>query len=187
MVVAKYDSSGKFQWVKPLNGTGWGGISQITSDLCPIVNNPLQISYSNNNGGSLLLGGDFNRQLYLDNYTLTASGNARNSFIAKLNLSKNATAVSSQSKMPLSYSLSQNYPNPFNPTTTIKYQIPNAAHVVLKVYDILGKEVATLVDRNKAAGQYKATFNASKLASGVYLYRLKSGKYSSVKKLMLLK
>ena len=92
--------------------------------------------------------------------------------------------------MPTSYALGQNYPNPFNPTTTIKYDIPaeGSQHVVtLKVYDIIGREVATLVNETKDAGSYQVTFNANKLASGVYFYRLQSGNYSSVKKLVLLR
>ena len=73
-----------------------------------------------------------------------------------------------------SYDLSQNYPNPFNPSTTIKYQIPKAGIVTLKVYDILGKEVASLLDEYKNEGRYSINFNASKLASGVYIYQIKA-------------
>lgn len=83
--------------------------------------------------------------------------------------------------------LSQNYPNPFNPSTTINYQIPNESLVTIKVYDILGKEVTTLVNENKAAGKYSINFDAKNLASGVYLYRIKAGNYVSTKKMMLLR
>jgi hypothetical protein len=69
------------------------------------------------------------------------------------------------------YEMEQNYPNPFNPSTTLRYQIPNAGHVTLKVYDVLGREVATLVDEMKESGSYTAVFNANKLASGVYFAR----------------
>lgn len=86
-----------------------------------------------------------------------------------------------------SFSLSQNYPNPFNPSTTINYQIPNESLVTIKVYDILGKEVTTLVNENKAAGKYSINFDAKNLASGVYLYRIKAGNYVSTKKMMLLR
>jgi hypothetical protein len=88
---------------------------------------------------------------------------------------------------PLTYELSQNYPNPFNPSTTIKYQIPNAGNVTLIVYDILGREVTTLVDEFKNEGRYEVNFNASKLASGVYIYTIKSNDFTASKKLMLLK
>lgn len=187
MVVAKYDSSGNFQWVKTLNCTGWGGIGEIKSDICPVTNNPLQISYSNNNGGNLLLSGDFNKQLNLDSYSFTAPGNARNSFIARLSLTGNTTAVSNSNQLPLNFSLSQNYPNPFNPTTTIQYAIPKEEHVTLKVYDEIGREVATLVNGGKEAGQHIVNFNGSNLASGIYYYRINAGNFTQVKKLMLLK
>ena len=85
------------------------------------------------------------------------------------------------------YDLSQNYPNPFNPSTTIKYQIPNAGNVTLKVYDILGREVTTLVDEFKNEGRYEVNFNAGKLASGVYIYTIKSNDFTASKKLMLVK
>ncbi len=85
------------------------------------------------------------------------------------------------------YKLYQNYPNPFNPSTTIKYSIPHSAHVILKVYDILGREAAVLVNEQKAAGTYKIDFNASSLASGIYVYKIEAGNYSDVKKFVLLK
>jgi len=89
--------------------------------------------------------------------------------------------------LPTKFELWQNYPNPFNPTTTIQYAIPKAEHVTLKVYDELGKEVSTLVDENKEAGQYRVNFNGSSLASGIYYYRISAGPFNEVKKLMLLK
>jgi hypothetical protein len=75
---------------------------------------------------------------------------------------------------PVEYSLSQNYPNPFNPSTTIKYSVPNAGNVQLKVYDIIGNEVATLVNETKTPGSYEVQFNAAHLASGVYIYSLRA-------------
>jgi len=89
--------------------------------------------------------------------------------------------------LPLTFSLSQNYPNPFNPSTTISYQLPVSKHVTLKVYDILGREVATLVDGFKSAGSYEVRFNASELSSGVYFMRLTAGTFSSTRKIMLTK
>ena len=88
---------------------------------------------------------------------------------------------------PTKYSLEQNYPNPFNPTTTIKYSIKKAGLVTLKVYDILGKEITTLVNENKTAGNYSVNFNASNLPSGIYFYRLKSGSFLATKKLIFMK
>ena len=85
------------------------------------------------------------------------------------------------------YALAQNYPNPFNPTTTINYQIPKDGLVTLKIYDVLGKEAATLVNEVKTTGRYNVDFNAGSLSSGVYLYQLKASEFVSTKKLILLK
>jgi hypothetical protein len=89
--------------------------------------------------------------------------------------------------IPADFELSQNYPNPFNPSTTIRYSVPAAGSVQLKIFNILGQEVMTLVDGNLKAGSYVVVFDASHLASGVYLYQLKTDQYSNVKKMMLLK
>lgn len=89
--------------------------------------------------------------------------------------------------VPTDYDLSQNYPNPFNPTTTITFAVPSSGFVSLKVYDVLGREVKTLADDNESAGYHSVIFNASDLPSGVYFYRIDAGKYTSVKKLMLVK
>jgi Secretion system C-terminal sorting domain len=88
---------------------------------------------------------------------------------------------------PNQFELSQNYPNPFNPTTEISYSIPQAEHVTIKVYDELGKEVSTLLDEEKSAGSYSVRFDGSRLASGIYFYRITAGKFNQIKKLMLLK
>ena len=86
-----------------------------------------------------------------------------------------------------SFKLFQNYPNPFNPSTDIKYQLQSSTFVTLKVYDILGREVNTLVSKYQNAGNYSVEFNASNLPSGAYFYRLDAGKYHDIKKLLLLK
>jgi hypothetical protein len=85
------------------------------------------------------------------------------------------------------YNLEQNYPNPFNPTTTISYAIKTEGEVTLKVYDMLGKEVASLVNERKEPGNYSVAFNATKLPSGMYVYKLTAGNYVASKKLLLLK
>ncbi len=89
--------------------------------------------------------------------------------------------------LPTVFSLDQNYPNPFNPTTTIRFGIPNESNVVLKVYNTLGQEVTTLVNEALKPGYHLVNFNASNLASGVYLYRIEAGDFVEVKKLVLLK
>jgi hypothetical protein len=86
-----------------------------------------------------------------------------------------------------SYALNQNYPNPFNPTTDIGFQIPQAAFVSLKVFDVRGNEVARLINKEMHAGSYTETWNAGNLASGVYYYRLTAGSFSQIRKLLLLK
>ena len=88
---------------------------------------------------------------------------------------------------PLSYELGQNYPNPFNPSTVINYSIPENGLVVLNVYNLLGEKVATLVNKVQEAGKYEVSFNASNLASGIYIYKLKSGSFNLVRKMLLMK
>ncbi len=88
---------------------------------------------------------------------------------------------------PGSYRLSQNYPNPFNPSTMIKYSLPEQNQVTIKIYNVLGSQVATLVNEVKPAGSYEVNFDASKLSSGVYYYTISSGKFTSTKKMILMK
>ena len=89
--------------------------------------------------------------------------------------------------IPSKYELSQNYPNPFNPATNIKFQIPEAGFTTLKVYDILGNEVATLVSEKRDAGSYEANFSGERLSSGVYYYKLTSGSFTDTKKMLMIK
>ncbi|HUI28861.1 MAG TPA: sugar-binding protein [Candidatus Acidoferrales bacterium] len=99
-----------------------------------------------------------------------------------------ATGVENQhSGIPTEYSLGQNYPNPFNPTTVISYQLPVVSNVTLRVYDVLGREVETLVNERQTAGNYSVTIDARDLPSGLYFYRLQAGSYTATKKLLLLK
>jgi hypothetical protein len=86
-----------------------------------------------------------------------------------------------------SYSLGQNYPNPFNPISTIIYTIPKESHVELKVFDMLGRIAATIVNKEQSAGEYKVQFNGSSLPSGIYIYSIKAGQFRDSKKLILLK
>ncbi len=103
-------------------------------------------------------------------------------------LSDMITAVKdSKNEIPTTYSLSQNYPNPFNPSTTISFALPSRSFVSLKVFDILGREQSTIVSGELQAGTYNRQWNAANLSSGVYFYRIESGSFSAVKKMMLLK
>jgi len=90
-------------------------------------------------------------------------------------------------EIPKEFALEQNYPNPFNPTTAIKFQVPMSKFVTLKVYDVLGREVRTLVNENLQVGSYETMFDATGLASGMYLYRLQAGSFVEMKKLILLR
>jgi hypothetical protein len=97
------------------------------------------------------------------------------------------TGVEDLASMPKKYELYQSYPNPFNPTTMIKFDLPNESKVSLKVYNLLGEEVATVVNGIMPAGHQSVAFNASKLASGMYIYRIEAGSFSQVKKMLLMK
>ena len=89
--------------------------------------------------------------------------------------------------VPKSYDLKQNYPNPFNPSTTIKYSLPKQSKVSIKVYDALGKEIATLLEAERAAGNYLVEFKSQGLASGIYYYRMKTDEAVITKKMVLLR
>jgi GH35 family endo-1,4-beta-xylanase len=118
----------------------------------------------------------------------TALGLAKDSLRAGISgLVRVSNGAANNDVNPTEFSLGQNYPNPFNPTTHIKYSVPEKSHVSLKVYDILGGEVGTLFEGVQQAGNHVALFDATELASGVYLYRLKANNFVETKKLILLK
>ena len=91
------------------------------------------------------------------------------------------------SEIPQKFELAQNYPNPFNPSTTISYSIAKEGNVSLKIFDVLGQEVASIVNEFQKVGNYKVSFNATQLATGIYFYRIQSGSFTNVKKMMLIK
>ncbi len=96
-------------------------------------------------------------------------------------------STQNENEIVYTFSLEQNYPNPFNPSTSIQYQVSSISNVSLKVYDVLGNEVATLVNEEKPAGNYEVEFNASQLTSGIYFYKLQAGSFVETKKMILLK
>jgi hypothetical protein len=110
-----------------------------------------------------------NKRVYWDRY------------LATVGISKNQNGV------PQAYTLKQNYPNPFNPSTKIEFSIPHDEFVTLKVFDVMGREVTVLVSQNMKAGSYTVDFNASKLSSGVYFYRLEAGRFVTAKKMTLVR
>ena len=95
--------------------------------------------------------------------------------------------VENEEAVPTVFKLEQNYPNPFNPSTIIKFAVPQRSNVVLKIYDILGSELVTLVNEELESGWYEKVFNASGYASGMYVYRMQAGDYLSTKKMLLVK
>ena len=92
-----------------------------------------------------------------------------------------------EASQPEKYFLSQNYPNPFNPSTKIEFGISTKDHVILKIYDVLGKEVAVLINEEKSAGNYSVTFEPKDLPSGIYFYELQSGNFNQIKKMVLIR
>jgi hypothetical protein len=116
------------------------------------------------------------------------SGDAWNFAPQKIVRVVSRASVSNPTEKPgVSFELAQNYPNPFNPSTGIRYQVPSVSDVQLEVFDMLGRKVATLVNERKSVGSHFVSFNASNLASGVYLYKLTAGTFSETKKMLLVK
>ncbi|HUI31923.1 MAG TPA: T9SS type A sorting domain-containing protein [Candidatus Acidoferrales bacterium] len=139
-------------------------------------------------GDGLNLGSDAIASAGNDTYVggnFSTAGNKPSYCLARYN--PNLVAVKDRPPVAGSFELLQNYPNPFNPTTTIDYKLSSVSHVTLKVYDILGREVATLVNETESPGEYSARFDGSNLASGVYFYRIQAGAFNATKKLMLMK
>ncbi len=119
---------------------------------------------------------------------LFVSSNASSSPASGVLRSINATGVGEiLPSVPKNFALHQNYPNPFNPTTTIEYSIPSSSHVTFKVYDMLGRKLKTLVDGQQTSGVHEVRFDASNLASGIYIYRLQAGSFTAARKLIVVK
>ncbi len=113
-------------------------------------------------------------------------GEGDNTGMKKYIFWRNANLVTNN--IPTAFNLYQNFPNPFNPITKIKYDLPKNVNVTIKVYDLIGREVATLVNNElKTAGRYEVNWNAMNYASGVYIYRIQAGDYVSTKKMVLVK
>ena len=168
IVFAKDDN----QQVYSFGITGKEGMYKITG-LIPGNYSVSSSSYGYSDGSPTSVSLD-----YSGNYSSSASFTM---------VSEAATEVNNNNIELNSFKLSQNYPNPFNPSTTINFVVPYQTRVTLKIYNVLGSEVATLVNEEKPAGSYNVTFNAGNLASGVYFYQLKAGNFISTKKLMLVK
>jgi len=128
---------------------------------------------------------------YSANLTVYSNGGIKNILLTGIG-KDNAVNVGDESLTPIAYKLEQNYPNPFNPSTTISWQSPTSGHQTLKIYDVLGNEVATLVNEYRDAGKYQIDFNVAQesfpaISTGIYFYRLQAGDFIQTKKMILLK
>ncbi|OYV86602.1 MAG: hypothetical protein B7Z63_03750, partial [Ignavibacteriae bacterium 37-53-5] len=188
--------------LKPAGAVAGPGTYSFEISVAPTGNGANQVGFELANADSSYMFGE----TAIDNHSPVAATQF-NSIIFALNSGTGATAMNlsniqvtmapspvvtgvkgaSGSEVPKTFALDQNYPNPFNPSTVIAYQLPKASKVVLKVYDVLGREVATLVNGTESAGSYKVTFNMDKYASGVYFVRMVAGSFVHVQKMMLLK
>jgi hypothetical protein len=155
---------------------GYNGILLHTTDGGGTLDGHWQVE-----GTGVAAGRFLSAVFAVDNHTLYVVGN--NTFLKYTQV----TGVGEKPPLPSSFALYQNYPNPFNPSTEIRYQTSEVSHVTLKVYDLLGREVATLVDEVKEPGEYQVQFDGSNLASGIYLYRLQSPSGSLVRKMILIR
>jgi hypothetical protein len=162
------------------DGMTWGSDVQLTNN--PAASGVPSIAVSGSNVHVIFRDNrDGNYEIYYKRYGTS--------------LQKGLAVTVQEEGLPTSFQLMQNYPNPFNPTTTISYQIPVAGYVSLKVYDILGRAISTLVNGELEAGYHEVNFDASKLSSGIYFYRLQAGdpslrsgqSFVDMKKMMLIK
>jgi uncharacterized delta-60 repeat protein len=207
----KYNSSGVEKWVRKYNGIGYGNdvASAVKTDLSGnvyVTGNNITLSTSefvtikyNTFGVQQWLktydapGYSYSYAMALDTvgnvYVTGKSGDGvANYDYATIKYVQTPTSVEHLLiQIPKEFSLSQNYPNPFNPSTKINYSIPQSGLVSLIIYDVLGKEAATLVNVEKPAGSYEVNFNASRLSSGVYFYKLQAGSFVETKKMMITK
>ena len=146
---------------------------------------------SDDNGDNwFLVNGGLNDSKYILSLEITNSGflfAGMDYYGIYKSANKVVTTLNEENTVPSKFELMQNYPNPFNPSTSIEYSVPSNEYVLLKVYDLLGNEVNTLVNERQSAGNYEVNFDASNLASGIYFYRIQSGSFIQTKKLMLLK
>ena len=167
---ACYNQDGEIQWAKAAGSADYDQGSAVAAD----------------GNGNCYLTGLTGQDFIFD--TVTGTGGYRNLYLARLKYA-DVTAVDdgpSHGNLNASdFSLMQNYPNPFNPATIIKYQLTAGSFVSLKVYDVLGNEVAALVNEEKPAGKYEVKFDGSDLSSGVYLYELRAGGLVRTRKMVL--
>jgi hypothetical protein len=186
--IDEYDpNTGNF--IQTISTTGYAGLAGGGNrDADWLSENPVQVTIVAGDSISISLiiiapneSGHYSADIILES-------NDPDSSITKLQVVLDlVTGVSEKNSLPTVYSLMQNYPNPFNPTTTINYDLPNQSNVNLKIYNIVGEEVATLINEEQNAGRYQIQWDASRLASGIYFYKLRAGSFVETKKMILIK
>jgi hypothetical protein len=185
----------------PNGGEVWvvGETEEITWTCENVYDVKIEMSFDNGNTWSTIVDSIPNTETY--SWTVTAQDSSNECLIKISNVANGdvfdmsdnvftidiVSDVEENNQNPVEFNLAQNYPNPFNPTTTIKYAVPKTSLVSIKVYDLIGQEVASLVNEIKDAGTYEVKFDGRNLASGVYIYRMTAENFSSVKKLNILK
>ena len=155
-----------------------GSVAQVTGNILPDTVKNVTI----NNASGVTA----SKQLTITDTLFLRAGTLKGPYTARVTVT-GGTGVENNAPLPREYSLSQNYPNPFNPSTAISYQLSANSFVSLKVFDVLGREVATLVNEVKKAGTYSTTWNASGFGSGIYFCKMQAGSFSETKKLVLMK
>jgi len=209
----KTDASGDTLWVKKYGGSDWdwGQSFQQTSDGGYIIvgetesfgagGRDVWIIKADSSGDTLWMkslgGSDYDLGFSIQQTTdggyiicgRTKSFGAGNNDVWLIKIAPDPNDVENENQLSIlnNYILKQNYPNPFNPTTSIKYQIPELSFVTLKVYDVLGSKVATLVNKGQPQGNYEIEFDATTLPSGIYFYRIQAGSFVETKKMVLLR
>ncbi len=205
----KYSSDGILMWDKTVDGIGLPPNSFLTLDTlgnvyvsCNLENNQSNSQYQvlkyDNNGNliwSIIYTGNpisnyFSEGIAIDklgNVFVTGEGQGNYYDFVTIRIDQTTGIIQNISETPRSFSLFQNYPNPFNPSTKINYELQNTNFVTLKVYDLNGKEITTIINKIQNAGSYTVEFNAEGLSSGIYFYTLNSGKFSETKRMVLIK
>ncbi len=171
-----YRNINSSQWSTPANLTQTPGFPELLLHAAPIM------KVNGANSYTLFIGRSYQSNIN----TYPPDNNVKTTFYVSP-YTFLTTGVKETGQQPDAFRLEQNYPNPFNPSTTIRYSVGVAGPVTLKVYNTLGQEVATLVDQNQFAGDHQVKFNANRLASGVYVYKVAAGSWTESKKMLLLK